>query len=48
MRHPVTDDEAHEMIGNISGFFNLLLEWNRESKRQGTRDERQAESISPA
>jgi hypothetical protein len=30
----LTEEDAREMTANVSGFFRLLAEWNRESRRE--------------
>jgi hypothetical protein len=31
---PLTEEDARELAENMSGFFRLLAEWDRESRRE--------------
>jgi hypothetical protein len=43
----LTEEDAREMTANMSGFFRLLVEWDREARRkqdQPPADEQQTET----
>jgi hypothetical protein len=31
---PISDEDAREIIENITGFFKILIEWDEKSKNQ--------------
>jgi chemotaxis regulatin CheY-phosphate phosphatase CheZ len=31
---PISDEDAREMIENITGFFKILIEWDKKAKNQ--------------
>jgi hypothetical protein len=33
---PVTPEDVREMLGNVSGFFRLLAEWERQAHQGAT------------
>ena len=33
-RKPLSDEDAREMIENITGFFKILIEWDEKEKDQ--------------
>ncbi len=38
-RRRLTEDDAREIVANMAGFFRVLLEWDRDARREESCDE---------
>jgi len=48
-KEPISDYDARDMLRNVSGFFEVLADWERKRREKAaTKDAAQAESEDPA